>query len=200
MVYRGAGVLCPFRIKAGTKEKEVLLGKRSFWNPEYNTPMRFPGEWMLIGGYREARESPKETAIREFKEETNYTSEIKKLKLFSNMYRVYAFSAEIDQDYEFNNLSTDELIEVKCDTIPNWFRFIQSREFTREQNREIKRRKLDDKRYAGFSVFRRYVPDITLNQLKNLEWYFSDKFEDVNKWSIQEHSERDASDLLESLL
>jgi dATP pyrophosphohydrolase len=55
-------VLCP-------KTLRILLGKR-------NTDTEWhPGEWFTFGGTMEDGETPKETAIREFFEETKLTSD-----------------------------------------------------------------------------------------------------------------------------
>jgi len=69
--------------------KKIILGKRA---PGTNNP----NQWNFFGGHVDEGESPKEAAVRELKEETNFKLSPSALREISRIGNVYYFSAKVD--------------------------------------------------------------------------------------------------------
>jgi len=171
-----AGALCPIRVTED--DIEVLLTRRTFWNYEKNRPFSLPGEWTFAGGlYDEEDDNLAETAMREFREETNYDGQIRSINFlrsgtqdaFWRTYLVEFYSARINSDYQFTLMEKGEVIEIQWIRPADALSLIQSDEFTIEQSEEFRRRGLNDAKYGIHAVTERSLPVQNILTLEHIQ-------------------------------
>jgi len=157
--------LCP--IRSTEKGLEVLLTRRAFMNHEKNRPMRYPGEWVFVGGsYEHGDKTLVETAIREFREELKYESVVRNTKFLRSGYQdshgkkyfVEFHAASIDSNSLFTLTEEGEVLAVQWIAPKDALTLIRSEEFTREQLEAFKRRGLADTKYGVYAVTARQFP------------------------------------------
>lgn len=162
------GVFIPHRYRLG--RFEVLMTQRNYWNFEMSRPMKFPGEWVFPGGcFEEEDLDLKNTAIREFIEETGYKGEIlsvnylkeKIISLDERKYFVRIFTGEIEK-YNFGEFSEkDEVIDIKWNTPFRWLEIINSKEFLEEKLKNLK----------FYGIMNQQLPRASIETLEELVIY-----------------------------
>lgn len=167
-----AATLTPVRYSAG--ELELFLSKRAYWDSLLDKPMRYPGEYIVIGGGHEEQDANlEETAVREFREEVFYAGEIRSIELFKVnkteskgvIYEVHMYTGEID-DFVFEPKEGGEVLECKWMTPKDALELIRSDEFTQQQLEEFKRRDLGNEKYGKFAAIERELPKLTIQMLE----------------------------------
>ena len=161
---------------------EVLMTRRSFWNPLKSRPMRWPGEWVFAGGVKDPEDTDlSSTAIREFQEETFYRGPFENIRLLrgaelrsrGRIYNHFFFSAEIDPFHAFTDFQTDEVIGIEWRSPGQWLKYLRSDEFDQLQLQKFSELGLGDQQFGAFSVLQREVPDQTLYTLEAIEFQLS---------------------------
>ncbi|MCA9458983.1 MAG: NUDIX hydrolase [Nanoarchaeota archaeon] len=174
----GSALLCLLRFTQ-SNNLEVLLTKRAYWNEEKNRPMRYPGEWMFAGGVfdKDLDENFKQTAMREFREETDFKGEFENLYFLRScdvhskgrIYHseFYTCTLENLQDNLISNSS--EIVDLAWMEINYILQYMVSDEFTNSQLKVFKGNDYGNSKYGKYAVKQREFPQENYNTLKLLK-------------------------------
>ncbi|MFH2028406.1 MAG: NUDIX hydrolase [Nanoarchaeota archaeon] len=165
--------LCP--VRATEEGIETLLTKRVYFNKEMDRPMKFPGEWVFAGGmFSRSDTSLRDTAIREFYEETDYDGDIAntvflrigKGPLNGKQHYIAFYGARIDDSFSFGGKVNGEVLDTRWMNVDDALSLICSDEFTYEQNKLIAEMGINSLAYGDYRIDSRQFPSQVVETLK----------------------------------